>query len=150
LNRMEEDRVHRVLTGESQQVEPEEIMVRDPESIESEKRLRSRYPGRAFKLRLRDGDAILGFRPERVAAEIAPRPVLVIAVKDDGLISNEETIGLFGNLNEPKKLFWLPPIGHHAVYEGEYLESILVEAKRWYDLHLLGVESFTGSGAGAA
>jgi len=130
--------VQRVLTGESEQVEPEEIMVRDPESVESEKRLRSRYPGRAFKLRLRDAEAILGFRPERIAAQIAPRPVLVIAVTDDGLISNDETRGLFENLQEPKELFWLPPIGHHAVYEGEHLESVLAAARHWYDTHLLG------------
>lgn len=136
LRRLEEDRVRAVLTGESEQVEPEEIMVRDPESIESEKQLRARHPDRAFKLRLRDGSAIVDFRPELMAARITPRPVLVIAVRDDGLISNDETESLFGHLQEPKELFWLPPIGHHAVYEGEHLESVLTTAGRFFDRHL--------------
>lgn len=136
VHRLDADRVNRVLTGESDQVEPEEIMVRDPESIESEKRLRARFPDRAFKLRLRDADAILEFRPERLAAKIAPRPVLVIAVKDDGLISNDETFSLYAALHEPKKIFWLPPIGHHAVYEGEHLETVLQTAREWFDTHL--------------
>ena len=136
LERLEKDRVQRVLTGESEQVEPEEIMVRDPESIESEKQNRARYAKRAFKLRLRDADAILDFAPERIASLIAPRPVLVIAVRDDGLISNDETFGLFENLGEPKELVWLPTIGHHAVYGGEHLETVLSAARRWFNSHL--------------
>lgn len=139
LKRLERDRVQRILTGESEQVEPEEIMVRDPESIESEKQNRARYAKRAFKLRLRDADAILEFAPERIASLISPRPVLIIAVRDDGLISNDETFGLFENLGEPKELVWLPPIGHHAVYGGEHLETVLSTARRWFNSHLLNV-----------
>ncbi|MDE3205455.1 MAG: alpha/beta fold hydrolase [Acidobacteriota bacterium] len=134
--RLEEDRVRRVLTGVSEQIEPEEIMVRDPESIESERNLRSKVPERAFKLRLRDGDFILGFSPEAYASRIAPRPVLLIGVKDDGLISNDETNSLYEHLGEPKKLVWMGPIGHHAVYYGEHLEEVLRNAREWFDEHL--------------
>lgn len=134
--RLEADRLRRVLTGVSEQIEPEEIMVRDPESIDNERALRARVPDRAFKLRLRDGDFILNFRPEAFAARISPRPVMLIGVKDDGLISNEETTSLFERLGEPKKLVWMGPIGHHAVYYGEHLEEVLHKAREWFDEYL--------------
>lgn len=134
--RLERDRLLRVLTGESEQIEPEEIMVRDPESIDNERELRSRVPDRAFKLRLRDGDFILGFSPELYAPRISPRPVMLIGVKDDGLISNDETYSLYEKLGEPKKLVWMGAIGHHAVYHGEHLEEVLRNALGWYEEHL--------------
>lgn len=134
--RLEADRIQRVLTGESEQIEPEDIMVRDPESIDNERGLRARVPDRAFKLRLRDGDFILNFSPESYAARIAPRPVMLIGVRDDGLISNDETYSLYEKLGEPKKLVWMGPIGHHAVYHGEHLEAVLGNAREWFDEHL--------------
>ncbi len=134
--RLEADRLQRVLTGVSEQIEPEEIMVRDPESIDNERELRARVPDRAFKLRLRDGDFILNFSPESYAARIAPRPVMLIGVEEDGLISNDETRSLFEKLGEPKKLAWMGPIGHHGVYYGEHLEEVLRNALGWFDEHL--------------
>ena len=55
LHRLDDDRTRRTLSGRSEVVEPEEIMVRDPESEKHERYLRENWPDRAFKLDLASG-----------------------------------------------------------------------------------------------
>jgi dipeptidyl aminopeptidase/acylaminoacyl peptidase len=134
--RLEADKIKRVMIGESEWVMPGEIMTRDPESLEHEKELLKRIPERAFKLPLESGEAIINFKPVTVVDRIAPRAIMFVGVKDDHLVPMEETLDLYARAKEPKKLVMMPPIGHHGVYYGDYITTILGAAVEFYRQNL--------------
>jgi fermentation-respiration switch protein FrsA (DUF1100 family) len=119
------DRVERVLTGKSRVVEPEYIMVRDPESAEHEQYLRSTWPNRAFNLDLASGEAIMNFKPSEFAARLAPCAMLLIAVDRDGLVGFYQTQELFRRSSEPKELLVLEGLTHHQVYQPKHLAHVM-------------------------
>lgn len=123
--RLDQDLRQRTITGASAVVEPEEIMVRDPESAEHEQQLRARYPDRAFKLTLASGDAIRRFRPVAYAPLIAPRAVMYIGVEEDGLTPFEETLDLYEQTGEPRRLLALRGLTHHQVYQPQHLYGVM-------------------------
>lgn len=125
VERLDRDRLERTRTGESELVEPEYIMVRDPHSAEHEKELRARYPARAFKLTLASGEAIRRFRPAEYAPLVAPRAVMYIGVEEDGLTPYEETLDLYELSEEPKRLLTLTGLTHHEVYQPQHLFGVM-------------------------
>lgn len=125
LRRLREDEIKRATAGESEVVEPEEIMVRDPESLEHEKKLRATYPERAFKLTLESGDAIRRFKPVERVHLIAPRGTMFIGVEEDTLCPWDQTLGLYERAGEPKRLLGLSGISHHDVYQPQHLFGVL-------------------------
>jgi fermentation-respiration switch protein FrsA (DUF1100 family) len=123
--RLDADRIQRTLTGVSEVVEPEEIMVRDPHSAEHEKELRAKYPNRAFKLNLASGDAIRNFRPiETLNSEYVPA-LLFIGVEEDGLTPFEETVDFYEASPMPKELITLRGMTHHDLYKPQNLYGVL-------------------------
>ena len=136
LKRLDADRRKRVTTGESEWVAPEEIMTRDPESLAHEKELRAKNPGRSFKLPLETGDAIIQFKPVDVIAQVAPRAIMFVGVTDDCLIPTEETLDLYARAQEPKELLMMPAIGHHGIYYGDHIVTVLAAASKFYARHL--------------
>jgi dipeptidyl aminopeptidase/acylaminoacyl peptidase len=134
--RLETDRVRRVVTGESEWVAPEEIMVRDPVALEHERKMRAEFPERDFKLELSAADAIIQFKPELVVHRISPRAILFIGVTEDALVPTDETIAMYERAGQPKSITLMPPIGHHSVYYGDALKDVLAAAVDWYDEHL--------------
>jgi hypothetical protein len=61
---------------------------------------------------------------------------MLIGIREDSLVANEETINLYECLNEPRELIWFPPIGHHSLYEGDNLDVVMKIARGWFDHHL--------------
>lgn len=125
LQRLRLDEIRRVTTGESEIVEPEEIMVRDPASLEHEAMLRATYPDRAFKLTLESGDAVRAFAPVERVHLIAPRGTMFIGIEEDTLTPFDETLDLYGRAGEPKRLLELRGLTHHEVYEPRHLYGVL-------------------------
>ena len=134
--RLAEDRRRRVLTGESEVVDPGEIMIRDPESIELAARLDAEYPGRACRLSLESADAIAEFRPIDVVDRIAPRAILFVGVEGDRLTPSEQTIELFEKARDPKELIMLRGVTHHDVYQPERRSDLIDRAAAFYLEHL--------------
>ena len=123
--RLKNDLVQRTLTGISEVVEPEEIMVRDPHSAEHEKGLRAKYPNRAFKLDLASGEAICNFQPvNSLNSEHVPA-LFFIGVEEDGLTPYEETLEFFKASPEPKELLKLTGMSHHDVYKPQNLYGVM-------------------------
>ncbi|MPZ28261.1 MAG: alpha/beta fold hydrolase [Micromonosporaceae bacterium] len=123
--RLDRDRLTRARTGKSELVEPEEIMVRDPDSAEHEKQLRDRYPDRAFTLTIASAEAIGRFRPVEAAPLVAPRAVMYVGVEGDGLTPYEETLDLYRASGQPKRLLTLAGITHHQVYQPQHLFGVI-------------------------
>lgn len=125
LKRLDNDRLERTRTGGSEVVEPEEIMPRDPESLENEAGLREKYPKRAFKLTLASGEAIRDFRPVDFLARLASQGVMYIGVEEDGLAPFDQTLELFEASSEPKQLLALTGLTHHQIYEPQHLFGVM-------------------------
>jgi fermentation-respiration switch protein FrsA (DUF1100 family) len=111
-------------------------MIRDPGSLEHERRLKAEFPERKFRLQLSAADAIIRLKPEQVVDRIAPRVILFIGVIDDALVPTQEALALYAPAREPKALKLLPSIGHHDVYYSDILNEVLSAAIGWCDQYL--------------
>jgi alpha-beta hydrolase superfamily lysophospholipase len=136
LRRLQADDVRRVTTGESEVVEPEEIMVRDPESLEHERKLRESYPDRAFQLTLESGEAIRRFKPVEHIGRIAPRAVMLIGIEEDTLCPWDETLDLYARAGEPRRLLALSGLTHHEVYQPQHIYGVLESVAGFLSEHL--------------
>ncbi|HEY0636835.1 MAG TPA: alpha/beta fold hydrolase [Pseudonocardiaceae bacterium] len=136
--RLAADRRNRVLTGESEVVEPEEIMVRDPHSMEHEAQIRAKYPNRAFTLTLADADHIMAFTPvDHVRGDLVP-PLMFIGVAGDALTAYEETVDFHRRSPEPKELLTLRGITHHEMYQPQHLYGVLESVSGFLGRYLPG------------
>lgn len=128
LKRIEADRISRSLTGVSALVDPNEILIRDPEGVEREERSRAATQARRdWKLGLDSADAILAFKPEDHIHRIPPRSVMLVAVEQDTLMPYEEVERLYAKLSEPKRLVTLRGIRHHDIYEPQRLTAVMTD-----------------------
>jgi uncharacterized protein len=125
------DRRERVLTGVSRRVPPNEVMVKDPESLKHDEYVQERWPERAFDLNLASADAIIDFRPVEWVGRIAPRPVLIIGVEEDALTPYEHTQMLYEAAGEPKELIRLNGVTHHDIYKPQQQSDLLSRVARF-------------------
>lgn len=135
-DRLARDRERRVLTGESEIVDPGEILIRDPEAAELAAGLDEEYPERAYRLSLESADAIAEFRPVDVVARIAPRAILFVGVEGDRLTPADQTVELFEMAAQPKELLMLGGISHYDVYQPERRSDLIDRAAGFFFDHL--------------
>lgn len=110
------DRVERVKTGKSRNVDPYYIMVSDRYSEARHVKLNSEFPERKFELPLESAEAIMEFAPEDEAAAAPPRPGLIIGVGNDYLVAESESRSIYAKWPGPKRLVILAGFHHHDVY----------------------------------
>ena len=139
LARAERDRERRVLTGESQFVAREDVLLPDRQSAELAARARAANPNAVGTIPLEHIDDTLSFHPEWVVDKIAPRPLLLIAAGDDRLVPPEDCRSLFDKAGEPKKLVVLPGVGHYEVYSRPAFDDVMRETNAWFRQHLPAV-----------
>jgi uncharacterized protein len=126
-HRLEADRRQRLLTGISEIVEPEEIMVRDPESEKHEQYLRENWPDRAFQLDLASADAIIDFKSVDYVDALGGKALLLIGVDEDGLTSYDHTLELFAAATGPKQLITLSGMTHHDIYQPQQRDGLMAK-----------------------
>lgn len=124
-HRLEADRTRRLLTGVSEVVEPEEIMVRDPESEKHEQYLRETWPERAFQLDLASADAIIEFTTVDYAKALGDKALLLIGVDEDGLTPYDHTLELYAAASGPKELISLTGLSHHDIYQPHQRDGLM-------------------------
>jgi len=133
LDRVEEDRKNRVLTGEKVDVNPFEIMPVDSETVPFIRKHWADVPNLPRTITFDSVEAVLEYDPQGMIDKVSPRPLLMIAVERDQIVPNEETHAAFAAANEPKKLVWLPrQLGHWGAYVGEGLDSVMAETLLWF------------------
>ncbi|WP_218952095.1 alpha/beta hydrolase [Amycolatopsis anabasis] len=114
LQRIEGDRGRRAEFGRSEITSPWDIVRLDRDArtdgyVNAEL---YRAPGFGSGVSLESGDLLLRFRPERVAAQLAPRPLLLVHGAQNRLHPPEEALSLYAHANEPKRLELLEGVGH--------------------------------------
>lgn len=139
LDRLEEDRKQRVVTGDSERVDVTELMPGDPhsravitEKVKAAETYTGGYP-------LENAEATLTHKPEAVVHQISPRPILFIHSERDGLVPVEESYALFAKAQEPKRLVTIPGADHYDVYQfvdPKVFEIVMRESVAWFDAHL--------------
>lgn len=136
LKLSEEDRIHRVMTGQSRFADRNHVLLPDRQSAELAAAARRNNPAAVGEIPLEYIDDTLGFHPEWIVDKIAPRPVLFITSDDDRLVPPEESEALYAKAGEPKKLVVLKGWGHYEVYEGEAFRQVIEPTLAWYRQHL--------------
>jgi len=138
LKRLEDDRRTRVMTGKSQYVDRDEVMVPDPETERFHaENLKAGHDAKT-KLPLESAEAILEFRPESIVDSISPRAILFIFADNDTLTPPDEVRGLamYEKAGEPKKLLILEGVDHHAVYRSPVFEQVMDISTGWFNTYL--------------
>lgn len=135
LKRIEEDRKKRVLTGSGEMVSArEEIMVQTPErkTTTIKKEVEQKIPQ---QMPLQCADEMMEYSPEDVVHRISPRASLFIAVENDAVTPEEQTVRLYERAGEPKKLIMLRQTTHYGVYK-DYFDDVAQAVISWYDRYL--------------
>ncbi len=136
LKRSAEDRIRRVMTGASEFVDRNAVLLPDRQSAELAAAARRGNPGAVSEIPLEYIDDTLGFHPEWIVDKIAPRPVLFITCDDDRLVPPDESESLYAHAREPKKLVVLKGWGHYEVYTGEAFRQVIKPTIAWYQQYL--------------
>lgn len=136
LQRSEADRIRRVMTGQSEFVDRNSVLLPDRQSAELAAAARRGNPGAVGEIPLEFIDDTLGFHPEWIVDKIAPRPVLFITCDEDRLVPPEESESLYAHAREPKKLITLNGWGHYEVYAGEAFRQVIEPTLAWYRQYL--------------
>lgn len=136
LERSRRDRVKRVLDGESEFVNREEILLPDRQSAELAAVARRNNLAAVNRIPLEYVDDTVQFHPEWVVDKIAPRPILFITTDDDRLVPPEESVQLYARAGEPKRLVMLKGYGHYEVYAEPAFGEVMRATVAWYQQYL--------------
>ena len=135
LKRIDEDRKKRALTGAGEIVSArEEIMVATPErkTTTIKKEVADKIPDR---MPLQCAEAIIEYSPEDVVHKISPRGVLFVAVENDAVTPESQSITLYEKAGEPKKLVIFRQTTHYGIYN-DYFNEVAANVVDWYNRHL--------------
>ena len=127
LERSAADRTKRALSGESEIVDRDVILLQDRASAELSAAARRGNPAAINSLPLEFVDETLSFHADWVVDKISPRPLLLITTDGDRLVPPDESEALFALAGEPKKLVTLRGFGHYDVYSEPAFSAVMAE-----------------------
>jgi pimeloyl-ACP methyl ester carboxylesterase len=138
-DRIAEDRVARVLKGQSQKVSPWDVVPLDPVTrVRVDEDMYGRFDAFGVEVTLQSAEAYFAFRPELVVDRISPRPILIVHGVRNALHPIDEARSLYARAGEPKELIEVAE-GHHLdwIEPGHplYLETI-PRIVNWFRQHL--------------
>lgn len=114
---LKEDRIRRVMTGQSKRVPYGELIPSgraERDSLQTMYKMADKYPE---GYPLENFDHALSFVPEDTVHRIAPRPVLFIHAERDTMVPLAEAQSFHAKAGEPKQLVVIPGATHVDVYE---------------------------------
>jgi hypothetical protein len=130
LERLDQDRRDRVLTGSGAMVHPRrDIMVPTPER----ERRQGTEDSHVHDVSLRSAEAILGYRPMDVAGRV--RRLLLVAVEHDPVTPTDHAEALYAAALPPKKLIVQRRVGHYEAYT-RYAHIVIPHMVAWFEAHL--------------
>lgn len=114
LARIESDRGQRAPTSRSEITSPWDVVRLDYDSATDDYVGSQLYqaPGFGYGVSLESADMLLRFRPEHVADQISPRPLLVVHGERNRLHLPAEAYSLYEHASEPKQFVLLDGVGH--------------------------------------
>ena len=135
-HRLKDDQERRVLTGEIEYVQANEIVPEPESTTQLFGQILDQYPQWSREITLSSGLPMIAYRPESVVANISPRAILWLHGDADERVSMEESQSMYAKANEPKKIVILPGLGHSDILTGPGLEQSLPHIKAWYEQYL--------------
>jgi uncharacterized protein len=137
--RIRQDRVRRVTTGESELVAPRDgIMVPTPERKVTT--IKSDVDGRIpAQVELASAEAIFRYRPIDVVDRIAPRALMLIAVEHDATTPEDHAYALYEKAKGPKRLVVQTGTTHYAAY-AQYRDVVNPLIVEWFQRYLVSGE----------
>jgi len=139
LERLDKERVNRVLTGASEYVEYNVInpYVDHPGLKAAHEDRRRRFPDWQEELTLETALAVIQFAPEELAHLISPRALMVIYDNNIRAFATEEARNIYIRAEEPKSLVAIPASSQqYGHYFGEELEHWISLSADWFHKHL--------------
>lgn len=128
--RVANDLRDQVLTGQPEFVDPLEILLTDPASMEvGRAHPNTAYAGLQFTLD--SAHYIMNFKTVDVADQIAC-PLLIIGGEDDSLCPVDDFVKVFEKAREPKKLVIMPGTGHYDTYLPENIDKAAIPLVEWF------------------
>lgn len=114
LERIEADRADRTERGRSEIADPWDIVRLNLDDRTDDYVGEELYkaPGFGSGVTLESADFLLRFSPEKVAAAVAPRPLLIVHGAENELHKPVEAQSMYDHAAEPKRLEMLPGRGH--------------------------------------
>jgi uncharacterized protein len=138
-DRIAQDRVHRVMTGQSQKVSPWDVVPLDPVTrLRVDEDMYARFDAFGVEVTLQSAEAYYAFHPEFAVDRISPRPLLIVHGVQNGLHPIDEARSLYAYAREPKELIEIPE-GHHLdwIEPGHPLYlSTIPRIIAWFGQHL--------------
>ena len=136
LQRLKDDQERRILTGELEYVQANEIVPEPESTTQLFGQILDQYPQWSREITLSSGLPMIDYRPESVVSNISPRAVLWLHGDADERVSMEESQSMYAKASEPKKIVILPGLGHSDILAGAGLEQSLPHIKAWYEQYL--------------
>ncbi|QRZ16151.1 alpha/beta fold hydrolase (plasmid) [Paracoccus methylovorus] len=138
-DQIKEDRIHRVLTGESKRrpYRGNEYLGPEHQKLREKQKDKETYDKQGYPLE--NTDNLMSFKPESVVHQIAPRAVMFVNAERDAIVPVDEARSMYAKAGEPKKLMVISGSGHGEVYPAnnpEVFNSIMKESLEWYARHL--------------
>ena len=133
LAEFHQDRIQRIKSGKSNAVDVLELVG----STQSRQFMAAGLDSTptVSLITIQSGEATLDYRPVDVAADIAPRALMLIAAENDDLCPIDEYKQVYDRAGEPKR--WVSyPIGHYEIYQSQWFEQSTAEAISWFNQHL--------------
>lgn len=139
MDQIKEDRIQRVLTGQSKRrpYRGNEYLGPEHEKLRKKQKNKEKYNKEGYPLE--NTDSLISFKPESVVHQISPRAVMFVNAERDAIVPVDEAKSMYAKAGEPKKLVIIPGSGHGEVYPGnnqEVFEEIMEESLKWYAEHL--------------
>ncbi len=136
LQRLKDDQERRILTGELEYVQANEIVPEPESTTKLFGQILDQYPQWSREITLSSGLPMIDYRPESVVSNISPRAILWLHGDADERVSMEESQSMYATASEPKEIVILPGLGHSDILAGAGLEQSLPHIKAWYEQYL--------------
>lgn len=129
--KLEEDAHRTVTTGRSGLMHPIDIQSPPPNWRKEWERTFKMYPERKrMRFPLESARSLMEFKPELIAGNISPRPLLVVSDHEDMLVSEEEQMSIFRMAREPKR-FRSVYFGGHHLHDPKGFEVVMKMIRAW-------------------
>jgi len=140
MQKVQEDRINRVLTGKSKDFHgflnegTDSVLIMPPDLSSSLKDAEQVEKEKGNRTTLATVDGWLGYKPEEIIDKVSPTPILFVQAEKDELEADDADI-LYRKAKEPKKLFTLKDGVHFDVY-GKRTNEVMKPVLEWFKQYL--------------
>jgi len=130
---LREDRVNRVLTGESKRVSPWDVLLPAPDPTNFIENNEKNVPGFKSTFPLESAEAVIEFKPVNEAKHVKC-PVRLIHAKTDPLVPTEQSTQVYEQLESEKSLILIPVPERMDLYQ-KHFDTVVNHHLDWHGKH---------------